>query len=162
MTNANELRIGNWVLWNGPDHIENAKISAIANEEVAFKCGDYGSINDIQPIPLTPEILEKIGLKRDEEGWILDFDNKLYDPLGRNGTGGLSQRDTTVFAYKHTNSILKVGVRYLHQLQNIYFSLTGKELTFKTLNMENKQTAVQWLLSKLPLGVKGAIIDLNK
>jgi hypothetical protein len=119
MIQANELMIGNWVYqeYNG---------KAIQIDKGEFI--DYPHY--FKPIPLTPEILEKIGLKRDEEGWILDFDNKLYDPLGRNGTGGLSQRDTTVFAYKHTKNILTIGVRYLHQLQNLYFALTGEELNY--------------------------------
>lgn len=48
---VSELRIGNWVKWNGEDHQENALIASICKEEVGFKCGDYGLIETIDGIP---------------------------------------------------------------------------------------------------------------
>lgn len=131
MIAASELRIGNLVQRPESvriDILDRGKIYWLVDSLMIRDCEYYKENWAFEAIPLTPKILEDFGFKRDEEGWVLDFDNKLYDPLGRSGTGGLCQRDTTVFAYKHTKYILNVGVRYLHQLQNIYFSLTNKEL----------------------------------
>ena len=127
MIAANELRIGNWVLWNGPDHVENAKISAISNEEVAFKCGDYGLINEIQPIPLTPEILEKCGLKNGNSELdrnVFYSTNKHLAQFSVNISGSFGIYVGVFIALR------SVHLEYLHQLQNIYFALTGEELNY--------------------------------
>ena len=63
---ANELMIGDWVLVK---HLNKAgrvyridTANGKGNEFIALIDGDF-SINDIEPIPLTPEILEKNGFK---------------------------------------------------------------------------------------------------
>lgn len=119
MIQAKDLRIGNCIFYNG-------NISKVTPEEID---GIYSLTYKGEGIPLSPEILEKAGFNRDSEGWYLSADNKLYDPLELNGVGLYSQRNTSIFAFKHGSSILKRGIKYVHQLQNIYHALTGEELT---------------------------------
>lgn len=76
---------------------------------------------DLQPIPLTPEILEKCGFEwdiywqgRTDGNWVI--------------TEG--EAETWRIAYgKRKNDIVVYGIKYLHKFQNLYFELTGKELT---------------------------------
>ena len=140
---ANELRIGNWV--NTPNQNQNPfRVDYFDELKVYMKTGTYNAgafgdipfhpltwdISQLSPIPLTPEVLEKCGLSRDSEGWFLSFDLKIYDPLVRNGVGGLSQNDFKIVSILYGTKLFPIGIKYLHQLQNLYFAITGKELTY--------------------------------
>lgn len=79
--------------------------------------GEYG-IDTLQPIPLTEEILLKCGFKQDKGMMCyrneIDTDIKIvYETLAK-----------YYRLYPRTNKIL-----YVHQFQNLYFALTGEELT---------------------------------
>lgn len=82
---------------------------------------------DLFPIPLTPEILEKAGLEKVDNSsqhsiiWkksLVGFSStmKLYESGGE-----------YCFSPFEWNYTLKV--KYLHQLQNLYYALTGTELS---------------------------------
>jgi hypothetical protein len=116
-----ELRIGNWVrlMLNHSDYnefpIELADFNLIANE----------SRNHLyQPIPLTLEILEKCGFvitrisAHPNNIWTLKFEEGIFE---------LEQ----IKSFFLCSSQYEVEVKYLHQLQNLYFALTNEELTFK-------------------------------
>jgi hypothetical protein len=73
---------------------------------------------DVTPISLTPKILEKCGFRnfvRDE--WIISYGNTHTD--FEFTSDGLRLRHST-----HT----RVGIKYLHQLQNFFYAITGQEL----------------------------------
>ena len=118
---ANELRIGNWIEWAG----NNIRVTEIC-EFIDADAGRQGLnidgawLDDCSPIPLTPEILEKVGFEK--------VDNFYFHPL----IGDYSMEaydDEFIFACDDCfyNVNLK-HVKYLHQLQNLYFALTGYEL----------------------------------
>jgi hypothetical protein len=109
--NANELRIGNWVLYPHTQ-LEPFRIEYPRQIELA---------GIVQPIPLTPEILEAAGFEKDSpEGWYTIQPNpwsqkmQIFFPAG----------DVPHYA----DGAFSPNVQYLHQLQNLYFSLTGTEL----------------------------------
>jgi hypothetical protein len=83
---------------------------------------DYKN-NGVLGIPLTPEILEKAGFQLFPWGWIkkskTDFGVRLQ---------------VHSFAYEVSGNN-PVKLTYLHQLQNLYFALTGEELNVN-LNSE--------------------------
>ena len=117
--NANELRIGNWVY--DKRNKKNVSVSELSNDfpnEVGYKTENgywmTGAL-EYNPIPLTPEILEKCGFGKSDS---IHF-----------GAVITGERVTDV---KNVAEIYvkRVGIRaqYLHQLQNIYFALTGEEL----------------------------------
>ena len=58
---ANELMIGDWVLYNETSQ-QILEISGI-DDEVYLETDELVHQSEIQPIPLTPEILEKNGFK---------------------------------------------------------------------------------------------------
>jgi hypothetical protein len=73
---------------------------------------------DINPVILTPKILEKCGFRnfvRDE--WIFSRGNSHFDFVLN--ADGLRLRHTTP---------CRVSIQYLHQLQNFMFAIAGHEL----------------------------------
>lgn len=111
MIQANELRIGNWVNYLRSDkEVTPLRVDRIQGND------DYG---DCYPIPLTPEILQKTNFEWDifwqgltDGNWVLTEGEKGYR-----------------IAYgKRRHDFIVYGIEYLHQLQNLYFALTGTEL----------------------------------
>jgi hypothetical protein len=85
--------------------------------------GDYLTVasSELNPIPLTPEILEKCGFKK----YVSPGGNTTTYSLGENWLFDAS-RDKLILMFP--NSFKNVP-KYLHQLQNLYFVLEGEELT---------------------------------
>jgi len=134
MIKANELCIGNLFV----DATTGAllRVAFITEADV-----DYYIINQskvplpidwrAEPIPLTPQILEKCGFEKDK------VTGDYWDMVDEYGC---SKLNFVIFHYEDgTFSIgsslgeYSIGKRfmYLHQLQNLYFALTGEELTLK-------------------------------
>lgn len=102
---TNDLRIGNLVL------NDDGGVCKLFNIH-------EGYINH-KPIPLTEEWLLKFGFE------VYEFDHKANQY--RHGNRLLVIRDENCF-YDYGADIL---VKYVHQLQNLYFTLTGEELEVK-------------------------------
>ena len=102
---ANEVRLGNRLI-----------LSDGSNEfPITVEPHDFQQMLDgdrlYEPIPLTPEILEKCGL------------NSPLAVLSHN-------RDFVITGTEYDYNGVYIGkIEYLHQLQNLYFALTGQELT---------------------------------
>lgn len=100
MIKANELRIGNWVMLAG------------AYWQIGF--AEEIDVHHFEPIELSPEILEKAGLTKSDKvdiAYTISIFTNLPDgKIHRYHKEGLSEP------------------KYLHQLQNLYFALTGTEL----------------------------------
>jgi hypothetical protein len=111
MIKANEIRVGNWVKAVRSDcwyQVNKQNFSA------------YVDNIHTEPIPITNEILEKCGFDYvDHYSCIID----IWEFKKAVGGGA-------IFHYNSENSprSRQVTLRYLHQLQNLYFALTGKEL----------------------------------
>lgn len=136
MITAQELRIGNWVT----DLTRNRIVSIEGiepNQDFVWVnylngFGQYKvGINNIEAIPLTPEILEKCG-----------FEKKQWTTKGIEITCHYYQLNNIVVyllkGFFEIELITKAGQfnmskswNYLHQLQNLYWCLCGKELIFK-------------------------------
>lgn len=112
---ANELMIGNWVRRRESD-------TYIQVEEYFFTEELY----NYQPIAIKEDWLLKLGFEK-TMSWTyaieLSGNLKLVYYLGEKGwsIGFKSYSDFS-------------SVQYVHQLQNLYFALTGKELTLNTTN----------------------------
>jgi len=121
---ANELRIGNYVYCNfttnQPDKIDT--IDLVDFDIINTK---DGNMENYKPIPLTEEILLKCGFDRDRDGWYLSAEYKLYNPLN---PMGMPSGKYYIMTF-HDKIIAVKATIYLHQLQNLYFALTGNELT---------------------------------
>ncbi len=126
MIQLNELRIKNFV--STPDGIKQIEyfVKDICNFEnrEAWDCGV------IKPIPLTEEWLLKFGFRWSiphqahyKKGfkYVIDF----YPSHPQ------FSKQVCFVNYKHRTGDNLICVQYAHQLQNLYFSLTGEELTLK-------------------------------
>ena len=135
MIQANELRIGNWIEWRNPNFD--------LKECVCVDVDDFKFIieknvgHHYSPIPLTPEILEKAGLHLErevtEKHHQFDFETKTiyysdWDWIEESGGFEVRFISNTKDNNVAINTKYKSNVIYLHQLQNLYFALTGEEL----------------------------------
>jgi hypothetical protein len=128
---ANELRIGNLV--NYSDDNLNCVIKCILEFGLDVETSEevfYTEYDRFSPIPLTEEWLFRFGFEKDDV-----FDKIFtYLPLHDLCMDKLSFRKSDGFicydGIKY-RTLLK-HIQYVHQLQNLYFALTGEELTLKT------------------------------
>ena len=130
-----ELRIGNYIQdINHPERICRVfRLTSGIDFTITYHYGrsceeSYAKASQdifIQPIPLTEEWLVKFGFEDGpSKGGFALTKNKLSIhlpdisyPQGR--------------TYFNSWCIIDHSVKYVHQLQNLYFSLTGEELTIK-------------------------------
>jgi hypothetical protein len=108
---ASELRIGNW----GHSGITKEDFIIEAHDIVNISGGfDNGKV---QPIPLTEEWLVKFGFVKNNSGF---YEQKRFTYHPEYGWKILSQW------IKGWVNVAEI--KYVHQLQNLYFALTGEEL----------------------------------
>lgn len=123
---ANELRVGNLftmvftVCVNGiePDgriHIENNILKTCVN------------IDKLKPIPLTEEVLVECGFERIRQD--SKYFKLTYAEKGTYLLFGLGNWHTEICL--HSSTTAQGETKHLHQLQNLYFALTGEELEIK-------------------------------
>jgi hypothetical protein len=113
---ANELRIGNYILLQGVTKPTQVSIIDTTEQSTRTKAS---------PIPLTEEWLLKFGFvkKKGESGY---SKGKLLIYFGLTTMSGVNGR-----TYFNSWAILYKSPEYVHQLQNLYFALTGEELTYE-------------------------------
>tara|TARA_R110000868_G_scaffold328540_2_gene589371 strand:- start:610 stop:1002 length:393 start_codon:yes stop_codon:yes gene_type:complete len=124
---ATELRIGNWVHHNTNWSTRNGDKKKFdyqfEERDWYFDAECLLSIeNDLQPIPLTEEWLVKFGFEKltsKSDGFIVD--SYSY-------TRGVSFIVHFDGERLSTNFWQGNEKKYVHQLQNLYFALTGQEL----------------------------------
>lgn len=117
MISANELMIGNWFAYRTiPQQVTELKKDGIYSR--FFDAIPYGD-QWLEPIPLTPQILEKCGFEWNEElttwmkeswyGLNLDADNIAIVTMAKDG-------------------FFLRNITYLHELQNWHYALCGEQL----------------------------------
>lgn len=139
MKDTTELRIGNYVTRNDPKLIyitckdEEERIDVDIIDGIPYKTkvslfndGNYNSasyfmdveIGTVLPIPITEEWLLKFGFK--EYSLTPDcYFTDIFDSIYKTNEG---------FFYSNYEPSGKIKIDFVHQLQNLYFALTGKEL----------------------------------
>ena len=124
---ATELKIGNWV-YNSTTR-NNMQVYPMMIPQLYNIEKERGSLKDsnINPITLSEEILLKCGFEKDDTGVDM-FDQDYHEWCQKEFPiiGVLCQNETKEYLFDENTDTLRI--RYLHQLQNLYFSLTQKEL----------------------------------
>ncbi len=111
MIKLNELRVGNWVMYSACQSTAGLKGIPIT-EEILFKCG-FNQIDRVSGAYSDWEIGER---------YRFNFRLESYDPPANNfGVQDLSKKSRAIYYFNW-------NTKYVHQLQNLYFALTGKEL----------------------------------
>lgn len=124
MIKSNEFREGN-LLYDSVGHIGSVVIG-LGVFEVATKERGFLSLQECNPIPLTPEILEKAGFENETQ----ESDYRLN--LEGNYQTIYFSNEKVAFVYSGLGDPesygFKVKCEFVHQLQNLYHALTGEEL----------------------------------
>jgi hypothetical protein len=118
---ANNFRLGNLVMYDG----RVFEIDTIANVFPTLNTIEFGigvvDWNNIEPIQLTEEWLLKFGFVK--RGLYYHFPNHDIFKLQQH-------KLNNAFWLRHSSESLDcVRINYVYQLQNLYFALTGEELT---------------------------------
>src|SRR5215216_5038424 len=153
MITANELRIGNLIFWNPKLLNPNTTLPAmqvevfsISKDKIGYVSPDteyrvepfeddllqtetrYKSLEELEPIILTSEILEKCGFKGVNDNLSRNVYYKKVDEY-------FSGMEINIIDYKvslHFANGQRVALPHncksLNQLQNLYFALTDEEL----------------------------------
>ena len=128
MIKPQELRIGNYVFDIDGDVLQVGEILDIG---VKFKGTSLSSrYEKINPIPLTEEILLKFGFEKREHKSFFKGKELIYFTFTSNKYGFLIW-NTIQNQWWVLGKISISQPIYVHQLQNLYFALTGEELIFK-------------------------------
>ena len=114
---ATELRIKNLVLRDTEIRLISFLDETYVGLSDDFEKRGMCLLTEIKPIPLTEEILLKCGFRKSKSGMYL-FDKFSFD---------LSDFEFGVESDYYYLTISE-NIKYLHQLQNLYFALTDIEL----------------------------------
>lgn len=126
--NANELRLGNWIM---DENGRQTKCAGLLNGQIVTLIDGLALVGKkeelFEPIPLTPEVLEACGY--------ID-DTITTDKILELGDYGIHIRflpegtdDIVISDYGEIISI-PARIKYLHELQNLYFALVDQELNY--------------------------------
>jgi len=148
MIKTNELRVGNWVLHHqSPLQIESiwrTGINATPSQSYGMcEIEPDAEFEVIEPIRLTPEILDKCGFEQRPIDTEVCYCLPYKRPLSKEAKHDLVLLDYAFASEEHKGEYAAAirehdrdiqfaitMVKYLHQLQNLYFSLTGTDLNY--------------------------------
>lgn len=127
---ANELRIGNLIQdikYKSPMRIVQFygntmfELDSPYMDYTDYRCD--ADLDNYEPIPITEEWLIKFGFKRDS---VMDGETRRLNNfnIGKLTKGYFIEGGVS-------NDKTSINIEYVHQLQNLYFSLTGEELTIR-------------------------------
>ena len=126
---SKDLRIGNWIT----AHDNDGEIDFITNKEIVGVKGKHlTELKKVKPIPLTEEWLLKFGFEYKVE----ELGTKFYElqigisfiSLSIEGHFNINSGES----YWYMDRDFKTP-KYVHELQNLYFALTGEELKLKNV-----------------------------
>lgn len=134
MVDIKELRIGNIVKCYSSLYKKNKPFEVsqilVDNIELIDTDESFEILYDmLDGIPLTEELLLKCGFTKEYYGFSCDIVELSY---GRFLCNDDTDKDNLFLSINNAEyTISGVSLKYLHQLQNMYFYLTGNELDVK-------------------------------
>lgn len=131
MIDVHDLRIGNWV-YDGERTQFPMYVRTVGEDYVYLDFeGNEGDLwesepKDLEGIPITKELLKKIGFAYNEHGiW------KLSNYREREISICIEREFVAIEAYRNLLCDSRCtchGIKYLHQLQNLFWSIAKEEL----------------------------------
>lgn len=109
---AEELRIGNWVVWN------------FSLEEIQVTADTFN--NSFSGIPLTEEWLLRFGFDEGTEPMEFYIKDYIFGVALDHKVDGILSGAPPLHIWD--GSFTGAPCLYVHQIQNLYFALTGEEL----------------------------------
>jgi hypothetical protein len=132
MINPTELRLSNLIL-----HKSNGRISMLPCDYVHFDLLSKGETASFFPVVLKPELLTKCGFVENKDYPLAPQSREfiLVLPIigsNKNEIYGYVKNNGECFVRGTVNgAVASNNFFQLHQLQNLYYMLTGKELEVK-------------------------------
>jgi len=131
---AQDLRIGNLHLYTVEDkHDERGvwdELAVIDAEDLVY-LSNYPDDNNYKPVPLTEDWLLRAGFYSEE---FFEDSRPIY-VLDIDGEESFYVDWDTLQPVETGYNIAKVKIEHVHQLQNLFFAIRGKELEFKDLKI---------------------------
>jgi len=121
MIKANELRTGNYLQNEGTKKV--VKVYGIINDDVYYSMNNAMNRKAFNPIPINAERLLKFGFVFIDELNIYEIKLPNEDSFSVD----LVEKEVLITAGALHDAV-QVPCEYVHQLQNLYFALTGQEL----------------------------------
>ena len=127
MIESNELRKGNLIQCNN----QTGRVTQILWDRLEMETGRGDKqyieckFEDVEPIPVTLEILEKCDLVKHRRFY---YANVFYSKAGKFTINQLRDNIEISFAVNSTPGIISDKNLFLHQLQNMFFALLNEEL----------------------------------
>jgi hypothetical protein len=122
---ASESRLGNLVEFEG----RVFQIDSISDSLPTLNTPEFGigvvDWNNIKPIELTPDWLLRLGFEGDDDGE--EFYHKDSELFGVQFC--LFEKEDVTHVWD--GAFTEAPIKYVHQLQNLFFALTGQELILK-------------------------------
>lgn len=157
--NAKELRIGNWVMGNKPFQVKGSDISLYESREKAQLKGVLQGSQLPEPIPLTEEWLERFGFEKQPEfmwlgngaDWQPEYPRTYHedyyngefvfrftkwqwldkeDKVHSEESIEFLRTNESYYSKIYEGNIQFNSLEYVHELQNLVFALTGRELEY--------------------------------
>ena len=118
-----ELKLGDWVLVGGSpikiDELVDGIDALTIYDDETNEIENY-SYDDLSPIPLTSEILEKNGWKEDDEIWGIDYTfGHLHIEFFSNG----KEIEAMVSVTDDRDVCCLRQIKYIHELQHLLWAL---------------------------------------
>lgn len=136
MIDTKSLRIGNWIdatnaskLWTNHGEGKITEFSRAGHVQVTdisdrhVLAGGYHCLDFGEPIPLSEEVLNNCGFTFSDKKAHFTNGYEYFD-------FAFDDKNRLVYLSPHSNIRIRHYCDYLHQLQNLYFSLTGEELNY--------------------------------
>ena len=119
MVRATEIMVGDWLWYQGQFNAFPLKVEQVTKRKVGYHADSnenrmyYLRLHEVQPIPITPEILERNGFEKVQNLLVLQWENGVYPSM--------------IFVeYNPENYCLFINdmmfpkpVRFLHELHHI-------------------------------------------
>jgi hypothetical protein len=132
MINVSELRLGNYILQKS-----EGRIATVRCTYQHFELVSREGTRDLYPVVLKAEILEECGFSENPDYPLLPGAREFLLTLAIPGSNKNELRayiksNKECFGRATLNGLpASANFYHLHQLQNIYFALTGKEMMMK-------------------------------
>ena len=129
MINVSELRLGNYLLQKVNNRITTVKC-AYSHFELISREG----AKDLYPIVLNAELLEQCGFKENREYALLPSAREFHLVIPVPGSSSNTMQayiksNKECFGRASVNGLpASANFFYLHQLQNLYFFISGREM----------------------------------
>ena len=120
---AKELRIGNYVEYRIEDELDSRKewweVTVIDSDDINWLEKESPESTDYRPIPITEEWLLNFGFKKLVNNFSF-LENSIYS----------IEKEKKDWQVYYSSNDRMLNIKYIHQLQNLFYCLCGEELTF--------------------------------